>query len=123
MPEAPALAVKRLLERTGIALSDIAVLKNHNPFAVNDVVFTKVTGHPWTNLNNNGCPLVWGHPQGPTLTRVLIEALGRICDQPWWRAAREARAELRAASELRAAAGLSAAAELRAASERTGEGA
>ncbi len=30
---------------------------------------------------------------------VLIEALGRICDQPWWRAAREARAELRAAAE------------------------
>jgi agmatinase len=29
---------------------------------------------------------------------VLIEALGKICDQPWWRAAREARAELRAAA-------------------------
>jgi acetyl-CoA acetyltransferase len=42
---------------------------------VNDVVFTKVTGYDWSGLNNNGCPLVWGHPQGPTLTRVLIEAL------------------------------------------------
>jgi agmatinase len=30
---------------------------------------------------------------------VLIQALGRICDQPWWRAAREGRAELRAAAE------------------------
>jgi agmatinase len=29
---------------------------------------------------------------------VLIEALGKICDQPWWRAAREGRAELRAAA-------------------------
>jgi acetyl-CoA acetyltransferase len=75
MPEAPAFAVKRLLERTGVALSDIAVFKNHNPFAVNDVVFTKVTGHDWAGINNNGCPLVWGHPQGPTLTRVLIEGL------------------------------------------------
>ena len=75
MPEAPALAVQRLLERTGLALDDIAVLKNHNPFAVNDVVFTKVTGYDWAGINNNGCPLVWGHPQGPTLTRVLIEAL------------------------------------------------
>ncbi|HSQ59598.1 MAG TPA: thiolase family protein [Acidobacteriota bacterium] len=75
MPEAPALAVQRLLERLGLALSDVAVLKNHNPFAVNDVVFTKVTGYDWAGLNNNGCPLVWGHPQGPTLTRVLIEAL------------------------------------------------
>jgi acetyl-CoA acetyltransferase len=60
---------------TGLSLDDMAVLKNHNPFAVNDVVFTKVTGYDWHGLNKTGCPLVWGHPQGPTLTRVLIEAL------------------------------------------------
>jgi agmatinase len=35
---------------------------------------------------------------------VLVEALGRICDQPWWRAAREVRAERRAAA-ARAAGG------------------
>ncbi|HET9952054.1 MAG TPA: hypothetical protein VFS09_09695 [Candidatus Eisenbacteria bacterium] len=75
MPEAPALAVKKLLDRLGLTLDDMAVLKNHNPFAVNDVVFQKVTGCDWNRINNNGCPLVWGHPQGPTLTRVLIEAL------------------------------------------------
>ena len=75
MPEAPALAVMKLLERLGLTLDDMAVLKNHNPFAVNDVVFRKITGCDWNRLNNNGCSLVWGHPQGPTLTRVLIEAL------------------------------------------------
>jgi acetyl-CoA acetyltransferase len=75
MPEAPAFAVKRLLERVGLTMADIAVAKNHNPFAVNDVVFTKVTGHDWHGLNRTGCSLVWGHPQGPTLTRALIEGL------------------------------------------------
>lgn len=75
MPEAPALAVMKLLERLDLTLDDMAVLKNHNPFAVNDVVFRKLTGYDWSRMNNNGCPLVWGHPQGPTLTRVLIEAL------------------------------------------------
>jgi acetyl-CoA acetyltransferase len=75
MPEAPAVAVQRLVERTGIKLNDIGVMKNHNPFAVNDVVFTRVTGVDWRELNRTGCSLVWGHPQGPTLTRVLIEAL------------------------------------------------
>ncbi len=75
MPEAPAIAVQRLLARVGITLDDVVVAKNHNPFAVNDVVFTKVTGYDWRNLNRTGCSLVWGHPQGPTLTRVLIEAL------------------------------------------------
>jgi acetyl-CoA acetyltransferase len=75
MPEAPAFAVKRLLDRTGLTMDDMAVVKNHNPFAVNDVVFTRVTGHDWRKMNRTGCSLVWGHPQGPTLTRVLIEAL------------------------------------------------
>jgi agmatinase len=32
---------------------------------------------------------------------VLVEALGRICDQPWWREGRAARAELRAAPRPR----------------------
>ena len=75
MPEAPALAVQKLLERSGMSMADMAVVKNHNPFAVNDVVFAKVLEHDWHEVNKTGCSLVWGHPQGPTLTRVLIEAL------------------------------------------------
>jgi acetyl-CoA acetyltransferase len=75
MPEAPAFAVRALLDRVGLTMDDVVVAKNHNPFAVNDVVFTKVTGHDWRHLNRTGCSLVWGHPQGPTLTRVVIEAL------------------------------------------------
>jgi acetyl-CoA acetyltransferase len=75
MPEAPAFAVRRLLERTGLTMDDLAVVKNHNPFAVNDVVFTRVTGYDWRKMNRTGCSLVWGHPQGPTLTRSLIEGL------------------------------------------------
>jgi acetyl-CoA acetyltransferase len=75
MPVAPAFAVQKLLRRTGLTMDDIAVAKNHNPFAVNDVVFSKVLEYDWKKLNKTGCSLVWGHPQGPTLTRVLIEAL------------------------------------------------
>ncbi len=75
MPEAPAFAVQNVLEMCDLTLDDMAVVKNHNPFAVNDVIFSQVTGYDWRKMNNTGCPLVWGHPQGPTLTRVLIEAL------------------------------------------------
>jgi acetyl-CoA acetyltransferase len=75
MPEAPALAVAKLLERTGLGMDDMAVAKNHNPFAVNDAIFAKVVGHDWRKMNTTGCSLVWGHPQGPTLTRSLIEGL------------------------------------------------
>jgi len=75
MPEAPALAVAKLLEQTGLGMDDMAVVKNHNPFAVNDAIFAKLVGHDWRKMNTTGCSLVWGHPQGPTLTRSLIEGL------------------------------------------------
>jgi acetyl-CoA acetyltransferase len=75
MPEAPALAVQKLLKRTGLAMAEMAVVKNHNPFAVNDAIFSKVLEYDWREMNKTGCSLVWGHPQGPTLTRLLIEAL------------------------------------------------
>jgi acetyl-CoA acetyltransferase len=81
MPEAPAVATQELLARTGISLDDIAVIKNHNPFAVNDAIFGRVLEYDWRDMNRTGCSLVWGHPQGPTLTRVLIEALEEAVDR------------------------------------------
>ena len=36
--------------------------------------------YDWRKMNNTGCSLVWGHPQGPTLTRVIIEALEEAVD-------------------------------------------
>jgi acetyl-CoA acetyltransferase len=32
-------------------------------------------------MNTTGCSLVWGHPQGPTLTRSLIEGLEAAVDR------------------------------------------
>jgi len=80
MPEAPTLAVQKLLDRTGFTMADIAVVKSHNPFAINDAIFAKVMEHDWRKVNNTGCSLVWGHPQGPTLTRMLIEGLEEAVD-------------------------------------------
>jgi acetyl-CoA acetyltransferase len=75
MPEAPAIAVQKLLKRTGLKIDDMAVVKNHNPFAVNDAIFAKVMNYDWQKMNTTGSSLVWGHPQGPTLTRIVIESL------------------------------------------------
>ena len=80
MPEAPAFAVKSILEKSGLKMDDMAVVKNHNPFAVNDAIFSKIMNYDWKKMNNTGCPLVWGHPQGPTLTRVIIEGLEEAVD-------------------------------------------
>ncbi len=80
MPEAPALAVQKLLKQTGLTMKEIKVVKDHNPFAVNDAIFAKVMNYDWHKMNNTGSPLVFGHPQGPTLTRILMEALEEAVD-------------------------------------------
>ena len=77
MPEAPGFAVKQLLERTGLKMADMAAVHDHNPFAVNDLVFAKLFDFDWHNMNDTGCPMIYGHPQGPTLIRVIVEALER----------------------------------------------
>jgi len=81
MPEAPTLAVQKLLARTGFSMADMAVVKSHNPFAVNDAIFSKVMKYDWHKVNKTGCSLVWGHPQGPTLTRMLLEGLEEAVDR------------------------------------------
>jgi len=75
MPEAPALAAQELLQRTGLTIKDMSVVKTHNPFAVNDAIFSRLLKIDLERMNRTGCPLIYGHPQGPTLTRVLLEAL------------------------------------------------
>ncbi|PIP54675.1 MAG: hypothetical protein COX07_04020 [Bacteroidetes bacterium CG23_combo_of_CG06-09_8_20_14_all_32_9] len=80
MSESPGLAVKKLLQMTGLTMDDIVVAKNHNPFAVNDAIFSKIMNYDWRKMNKTGCSLVWGHPQGPTLTRILMESLEEAVD-------------------------------------------
>ncbi len=75
MPDSPGFAVQKLLQRTGLTMDQMAAVYNHNPFAVNDVIFAKLFDYDWHKMNDTGCPLVYGHPQGPTLVRVTVEAL------------------------------------------------
>ncbi len=53
-------------------------MKTHNPFAVNDIVFARDTGFPLEKMNNYGCSLIWGHPQGPTGMRCVIELIEEL---------------------------------------------
>ena len=45
----------------------------HNPFAVNDLWFAQQTGFPLERMNPSGCSLIYGHPQGSTGLRGIIE--------------------------------------------------
>jgi len=71
-------AARRALSSAGIGIKDIEAIKTHTPFAVNDVYFCREMGIKWEDMNNYGCSLVWGHPQGPTGARLIIELIEEL---------------------------------------------
>ena len=75
MPAAPLPAVKMALQRADLTINDIVALKNHNPFIANDLFLAKNLGIDAASFNNYGSSLVFGHPQAPTVGRLLMEAI------------------------------------------------
>ena len=75
MPKAPVPAARAALADAGIDISDVAVIKTHNPFAVNDVWFARELGVDANELNPFGSSLVYGHPQAPTGARGIVELM------------------------------------------------
>jgi acetyl-CoA acetyltransferase len=73
MPKAPVPAAAQALDDAGIDMGDIDLVKTHNPFAVNDLWFAQETGYDLEKMNPYGCSLIYGHPQGPTGARSVIE--------------------------------------------------
>jgi acetyl-CoA acetyltransferase len=45
---------------------------------VNDIVLARELGRDWQDINNYGSSLIWGHPQGPTALRSLIEMIEEL---------------------------------------------
>lgn len=78
MPEAPIPAAQRALEQAGLGVDRMDAIKTHNPFALNDVLFSRQTGVDLARMNNYGCSLVWGHPQAPMGTRAIIELIEEL---------------------------------------------
>lgn len=75
MPMAVVPAAAQALQRAGIAATDLASVTSHNPFAVNDVYLARELKLDPERVNRHGCSLVWGHPQGPTGLRSIIELI------------------------------------------------
>jgi acetyl-CoA acetyltransferase family protein len=75
MPKAPVPAAAAALESAGLGYGNMDVIKTHNPFAVNDLWFARETGADPERMNPYGCSLVYGHPQGPTGARAIIELM------------------------------------------------
>jgi len=83
MAAAPVPASRMALENAGLKITDMKVIKTHNPFIVNDLNFAKqmgikAEGTDELGFNNYGCSLIYGHPQGPTAGRIIIEGLEEL---------------------------------------------
>ncbi|AOY59237.1 thiolase family protein [Desulfococcus multivorans] len=75
MPMAPVPAAVMALERAGLTIDDIKVIKTHNPFAANDIYMSKQLNIDINSFNNYGCSMIFGHPQAPTAGRSIIEGI------------------------------------------------
>ena len=59
-------------------LTALAAVKTHNPFTINDLAMRKVMGIDDSIFNNYGSSLIFGHPQGPTTMRLLVELIEEL---------------------------------------------
>ncbi len=71
-------AAKTALQQAGISIADITTIKTHNPFAVNDIYFCQEMDIDWKDMNNYGSSLIYGHAQGPTGARLIIELIEEL---------------------------------------------
>jgi acetyl-CoA acetyltransferase len=78
MPVAPVPATRRALANAGLEMADIDVVKSHNPFAVNDIVFAREMGFDLMAMNNYGSSIVFGHPHAATTLRQVIEMIEEL---------------------------------------------
>jgi len=78
MPMAPVPAAKMALEKAGLQVGEMKAIKTHNPFAVNDLYMAKEMLIDVMSMNNYGCSLIFGHPQGPTVGRLVMELIEEL---------------------------------------------
>jgi len=71
-------AAQMALDNARITVNDVKALKTHNPFAANDVFLAKKLNIDVNTMNNYGCSLIYGHPQGPTAGRLIIEGIEEV---------------------------------------------
>jgi acetyl-CoA C-acetyltransferase len=78
MPEAPVPAAWAALAAANLTINQVDAVTTHNPFAVNDLVFSRETGYPIDRMNAYGSSMIFGHPQAPTGLRSIAELIEEL---------------------------------------------
>ncbi len=71
-PEVPVSAVKKLVEKLDMKVSDFDLVENNEAFALNNILFEKDLGIPREKLNVNGGAIALGHPIGASGARIVV---------------------------------------------------
>lgn len=71
-------AARMALEKAGVDIKDVKAIKTHNPFAANDLYLANEMNIDVMKFNNYGSSLIYGHPQGPTAGRGIIEMIEEL---------------------------------------------
>ena len=80
MPKAATSAALAALRHAEVRLEEVRFVVSHNPFAVNDLWFAQQTRFPLERMNPYGSSLIYGHPQGPTGLRGIVELAHALRD-------------------------------------------
>jgi len=78
MAQATVPAARQALALAGIDVHDLRAVKTHNPFAVNDIYLARELGLKHEDINRYGSSLIYGHPQGPTGMRLIMELIEEL---------------------------------------------
>ncbi|MEQ1822763.1 MAG: thiolase family protein [Fimbriimonadaceae bacterium] len=72
---APAFAIEKLLESSGLSVGDVDLFEVNEAFAVVAMVVAQKVGISYDKLNVNGGAVALGHPIGMTGARLILTAL------------------------------------------------
>lgn len=74
----PVPAIKAVLEKTGISLSDIDLIELNEAFAAQALAVVRELGLDTDKTNVNGGAIALGHPLGSTGTRLIVTLLHEL---------------------------------------------
>ena len=73
--EAPAEAIRQLLERAGMSIDDVDLFEVNEAFSAQVVANGKALDWDWDKVNVNGGAVALGHPIGASGARILVTLL------------------------------------------------
>ncbi|TRD22760.1 acetyl-CoA C-acyltransferase family protein [Palleronia caenipelagi] len=71
----PIPAVQKLLEKTGLSLSDVDVIESNEAFAAQAIAVNRGLGFDTDKVNPNGGAIALGHPVGATGAIITVKAM------------------------------------------------